>query len=620
MWKLFLVLVGSTVAACLNTNVQDLPRWKSEPPLPEINFEPLPENPVNGCILRCKDHHMREMDNEWSDDFTLPLFNFLKKTGNETAAFIKLQEICRSNKVMEECLRNCNQSQEASIIMAAIRSWHNSCMNLEEIREQFPCWKENGERLSGGCHLQNIRLQHDMQLFAQNQSQQNVENICLDMEQFGNCFSQEHGKYCGYRSQIIIDNLNAVNKETLLKMIKIKWNNIPPAYMVAEKVEVYLTTKQNAAKGAIADDWKNLHDNYVKKLWHQLTILTKTLVNKPAFTANLNLEEFYDNFISEFELRINALRLVEIAIPIAKYIHNKDKKKGIEFLQKIQKVVAKDRIAVARLHTGEIELRLSHKGKNDQIVDLKAIRDQIDSTQKEVDTLIGVTEVHAPFYKVSSLYLREVGDFAGYYREALRYLGVEDVNKLSKEEKQIQAVLIGFAALLGQNVHNFGELLAHPILKSLDGTGEKWLVDVLLAFNSGDLPKFYSLESQWGGWDDLKKQKDFLIAKIRLMAVMDIALARPSKGRNINFKEIAEKCQIPVDEVEFLVMKALSKDLIRGDINQVEQLVRVTWVQPRVLDNSQILQMSARIAEWRKDVSSMENIVSSQAREILTQN
>uniref|UniRef100_A0A8R1DJD1 26S proteasome non-ATPase regulatory subunit 13 n=1 Tax=Caenorhabditis japonica TaxID=281687 RepID=A0A8R1DJD1_CAEJA len=390
--------------------------------------------------------------------------------------------------------------------------------------------------------------------------------------------------------------------------------------MAIEKVEVYLTKKQNAAKGPIADDWKKLNDHYSKKLWHQLTVLTRSLVKKPQFVATVPLAEFYENFVAEWELRANPLQLVEICIPIAQSISEKDKAKGISFLSKIGKVVQKDKVAIARLHTGEIELKLENKDKNGQIVDLKSIRSQIDSTQQEVDALVGVTEVHAPFYRVSSLYLREVGDFAGYYREALRYLGVEDAKSLTQEQKQVHAVLLGFAALLGENVHNFGELLAHQILKSLDGTRERWIVDVLLAFNAGDLPRFFALESDWGGWDDLKKQKDFLSAKIRLMAIMELALARPNKARTISFKEIATKCQIPIEEVEFLVMKALSKDLIRGDINQVEKVVYVTWVQPRVLDSNQIISMATRIAEWKKDVTSMEGIVSREAREILTQN
>ncbi|CAI2338978.1 unnamed protein product [Caenorhabditis sp. 36 PRJEB53466] len=389
--------------------------------------------------------------------------------------------------------------------------------------------------------------------------------------------------------------------------------------MAIEKVEVYLTRKQNAATGAIAEDWKALNDFYSKKLWHQLTVLTRSLVKKPYFATTVDMREFYENFIAEWEQRANPLQLIEICIPIAQTIGKADKMKGVEFLLKFGKVVYKDKIAVARLHTGIIELKLDNKDKAGQILDLKGIRAQIDSTQQEVEALVGVTAVHAPFYRVSSLYLRETGDFAGYYREALRYLGVEDTSTLTTEQKQVHAVLLGFAALLGENVHNFGELLAHPILKSLQGTREEWLVQVLLAFNSGDLPHFFAMENDWAGWDDLKKQKDFLTAKIRLMAIMELAVDRPTKSRAVSFKEIATKCQIPFDEVEFLVMKALSKDLIRGDINQVEQVVYISWVQPRVLDNRQIEAMANRIGEWKKDVTSMEGVVSKEAREILTQ-
>lgn len=35
-------------------------------------------------------------------------------------------------------------------------------------------------------------------------------------------------------------------------------------------------------------------------------------------------------------------------------------------------------------------------------------------------------------------------------------------------------------------------------------------------------------------------------------------------------------------------MKALSKGLVRGSINQVESLVSITWVQPRVLSLAQV--------------------------------
>ncbi|VDL73887.1 unnamed protein product, partial [Nippostrongylus brasiliensis] len=324
------------------------------------------------------------------------------------------------------------------------------------------------------------------------------------------------------------------------------------------------------------------------RLWHQLTQEIRAAQANANFTASLNQKEFYDGFISEFEHRINALQLVEIVLPIAKFVFAQNKEAAYEFLAKIEKTVSKDKVALARIHAGQIELRLNHKDGNDRLVDIKKVRELIELTQKEIDSFVGVTEAHAPFYKVSAMYLKEVGDFAGYYREALRYLGVEDTSKMSAEEKHVQAVLIGFAALLGENVYNFGELLAHPILKALEGSSEKWLAEVLYAFNCGDLNKFYALEKHWSEWDDLKRKKEFLVGKIRLLAIMELALARPSKERKISFKEIATKCQVPNNEVEFLVMKALSKDLVRGAIDQVNRVVLITWVQPRVLNTTQV--------------------------------
>lgn len=70
--------------------------------------------------------------------------------------------------------------------------------------------------------------------------------------------------------------------------------------------------------------------------------------------------------------------------------------------------------------------------------------------------------------------------------------------------------------------------------------------------------------------------------------ILQIALGRPTKERYIPFEEIAAKAQIDLKKVEFLVMKALSKGLVKGSIDQVNQLVNISWVQPRVLSPEQV--------------------------------
>uniref|UniRef100_A0A7E4VK51 26S proteasome non-ATPase regulatory subunit 13 n=1 Tax=Panagrellus redivivus TaxID=6233 RepID=A0A7E4VK51_PANRE len=387
---------------------------------------------------------------------------------------------------------------------------------------------------------------------------------------------------------------------------------------MSDKVEVYLKKLKEAVKTpAIVEAIHTLENLYTKKLWHQLTTELRKDVYNPAFAQHVDLKDFYDQFIVELERHINLLNLAEIVIPVSKAIFAKNKDAAFEFLAGIQKTVKKDKQALIRVNSGIIELHLNNKTPAGGCVDIKLIRSLIEEAQHDIDELTGVTPVHAPFYKVSANYLKEVGNFAGYYRESLRYLGCEDAQKLSTEEKHVQAMLLGFAALLGENIYNFGELLAHPILDALKGTAEHWLVDVLYSFNSGDLTKFREYEPKWSPWSDMRKRRDFLEEKIRLLCIMEVALGRNSKERHISFNEIASKALIDQKNVEFLVMKALSKGLVKGSIDQVNRIVNITWVQPRVLSPAQIYQMSERIGAWRADVEAMESVVRDNAKEIL---
>ncbi|KAI6172025.1 26S proteasome non-ATPase regulatory subunit 13 [Aphelenchoides besseyi] len=383
---------------------------------------------------------------------------------------------------------------------------------------------------------------------------------------------------------------------------------------MSQKVEAYLAKKKNSAKSPeVAENFQTLEKNYVKKLWHQLSVEVKKAVNNPKFVAEIDLKEFYENFIYEFELRINAYDLVEIVMPVARQIFEKNHEEAFEFINKIEKTVRRDKQALVRAYAAQIELHLNNKDPTGKCIDINNIRNMIEVAQKLLDELTGVTPVHATFYKVSAVYLREIGNFAAYYREALRYLGCEDIQRLSKEEKHMQAMLLGFAALLGENIYNFGELLAHPILKALENTPESWLVDVLFAFNAGDLQKFRQYEKQWGQWPDIVRHKELLENKIRLL-LLSIDHRKNVTSHSPKFRNVHLLMRTTLS---FLVMKALSKGLVRGSIDQVEQKVNITWIQPRVLDLKQISSMADRIGDWRKDVESMETVVRDNAKEIL---
>lgn len=82
------------------------------------------------------------------------------------------------------------------------------------------------------------------------------------------------------------------------------------------------------------------------------------------------------------------------------------------------------------------------------------------------------------------------------------------MDQLDKAEQVQRSHDLAIAALLGDTIYNFGELvsllaltyymivsswksqLTHPILHALDGTELEWLKDIIYTFNEGDITKF----------------------------------------------------------------------------------------------------------------------------------
>merc|ERR1712113_364866 len=89
------------------------------------------------------------------------------------------------------------------------------------------------------------------------------------------------------------------------------------------------------------------------------------------------------------------------------------------------------------------------------------------------------------------------------------------------------------------------------------------------------------------------------------------------KQRRLSFEEIAQHCRVQPQEVEYLVMKAMCADLIRGKIDEVAQIVLVTWVKPRILDKARIEMMRLRMDEWSQKTGILLNNVEEMTPELL---
>jgi len=387
----------------------------------------------------------------------------------------------------------------------------------------------------------------------------------------------------------------------------------PPQSAKMRDVSGYLTKQIDASSegSEVIEMWRQIEDFHTRRLWHQLTQVLLKLVQKPEVSGQL--KEIYENVICEFETKLNPLSLVQILIPVVGAMEDKDE--ALAFVEKVANKVkgAKDKEAYILTKVITADIQLNHYKNKDKV---KELVEEIETLLDEVE---GVDYVHSKFYLMASDLHKQDANYAEYYRSSLRFLGCTDLATLSQQEQASQAYHLCLAALLGKDIFNFGELLAHAILLSLKDTPQQWVVELLTAFNSGDVGRYEAMQPAWSAVPDLVANKAVLGNKICLLALMEMTFRRPSTDRLLSFDAIAAQTKIPVDQVEFLVMRALAKGLVKGSIDQVDRTVNLTWVQPRVLDKDQLKTLMGKISNLTGSIRTMENMIENNASEILNE-
>ncbi|KAK3487240.1 hypothetical protein B0T13DRAFT_472121 [Neurospora crassa] len=337
-----------------------------------------------------------------------------------------------------------------------------------------------------------------------------------------------------------------------------------------------------------------------RKLWHQLTNLLLEFFNHPG-SAPQRLQ-FYKVFILKFADKINQLKLVDLALKAATQC--RDNQERLSFLEAVVKKVnhedSQDAYVFATIAVARVKLDLS---------DLDGARKDLDTAERILDNFDSVESVvHAAFYDTNAKYFQAKSDWGSYYKNALLYLACIDVKSLSLEEQRQRAYNLAIAALVSSSIYNFGELLLHPILDALTiDDRHKWLHQLLFAFNRGDLAAYDLLASHISSDPLLAQHTRQLREKIYLAALTEAVFRRPPHDRAMSFSTIANETKVHPDEIEHLIMKALSLDLLRGTIDQVDEVAHINWVQPKVLDMQQIKNMRQRLQEWDSSVDKLGN-------------
>ncbi|KFP44983.1 26S proteasome non-ATPase regulatory subunit 13, partial [Chlamydotis macqueenii] len=329
------------------------------------------------------------------------------------------------------------------------------------------------------------------------------------------------------------------------------------------------------------------------------TLQVLDFVQDPCFAQGDGLIKLYENFISEFEHRVNPLSLVEIILHVVRQMT--DPNVALTFLEKTREKVKSSDEAVILCKTAIGALKLN-------IGDLQVTKETIEEVEEMLNNLPGVTSVHSRFYDLSSKYYQTIGNHASYYKDALRnlrvglYVPLWKAGAFGKRLPALRSAAFNCEVLL---IRFTGPLL---------GSGSVVMAPSLVSEGRGSprTRRFIPLQP------DLAANEALLLQKIQLLCLMEMTFTRPANHRQLTFEEIAKSAKVTVNEVELLVMKALSVGLVKGSIDEVDKRVHMTWVQPRVLDLQQIKGMKDRLEFWCTDVRSMEMLVEHQAHDILT--
>merc|ERR1712154_401834 len=160
------------------------------------------------------------------------------------------------------------------------------------------------------------------------------------------------------------------------------------------------------------------------------------------------------------------------------------------------------------------------------------------------------------------------------------------------------------AALVAPDFYDFGELSLHPIMKTLENSSQEWVLDIVKAYISANVKSYklcinkYAQHMKENTVLQTAKPSNILNEKIKLLSLVRLAFDKASFERIISFEEIRSVTQCDENDVEHLVMKAMSLKLIKGIVDGIDKTVNVLWVKPAILDIKQMEAISEKVKIW----------------------
>lgn len=186
-------------------------------------------------------------------------------------------------------------------------------------------------------------------------------------------------------------------------------------------------------------------------------------------------------------------------------------------------------------------------------------------------------------------------------------------------------------ALLGGSVFQFDHLVSSNVVKALaNSSSTKPLFDLLHIFagqNFDAFSKFVSanksvVESIGTGAEDA------LSRKIRLLTVVSVASSALANSSAVigadgvavstavsaPYSAFATALQVSEDDVESWVIDAVTAEILEAKLDQLHNVVQVSYAMQRTFDVSNWKQLGEKLATWKENVRGMLKVIH-QARE-----
>ena len=381
---------------------------------------------------------------------------------------------------------------------------------------------------------------------------------------------------------------------------------------------VLASIRQDTDDPQIAEICYQLEDFYERRLWNQLTLALQDFYNLPQAKVDNLAGKIFSFFVQKCQKKLNYLCVIDFLL-----LSFPDAHECLAKLQQLQGDIVAD--LRQQLSSRRLEDLDSHINKDEAVVYIRLhiarhaiLLSELPNAEEILDSVSGKFEttlqndysskINAAFYLTKCQYYKHYANYNLFYTNGLLFLSA--IEGPMDPEKRVQFCYdLCVAALLGEKIYNFGELILHDILTAISAPDGPyfWLYNLIQHLNSGNLPQFRQ-------WLDLSVQvkspqvwhhRDFLNQKIVIMSLLELILSSLTPDKTLLFQEISTAMGVPLNDVEIYIIKCFSLGLIKGHINQLQQVLVVTWMQPRVLNLDQVKSLHNRLVNWTSKVDAL---------------